>query len=56
MWAMEGLVSLATKRMLGIGKVGLSVRLDLEGKQKVTEPASMASACVDPSCVATRML
>lgn len=42
--------------MLGAGKLDLAARLDPEVKQKVTEPPSVASACVDPSCLTTRML
>lgn len=42
--------------MPGVGKLDLAARLDLEVKQKVTDSASVASACVDPSCLTSRML
>lgn len=41
--------------MSGGGKLDLTARLDLEVKQKVTDSVSVASACVDPSCLTSRM-
>lgn len=43
------------KTMSGGGKLDLTARLDLEVKQKATDSVSVASACVDPSCLTSRM-